>query len=352
MIAGLWPFHRPRNEAKWVGRENAIRFGRHGSLISAGDFSSDRLNNDGSGSIEVWLKPTELHNSKTILAFDSAEHSGDPFRLIQSENDLVVQQYNVDERGICRTAQISVRDAFSPNERVFVAITSGKHHTDVYIRGVLVLASPILGVSTNNLTGRLVVGNSPKSNNSWSGEISGLAIYRRKLTAAQVAEHYQSWAIAQEPHVSQEEAPVAVYLFSEHSGTVIHNQLDAGTDLLLPARFALLHPPFLEPVWRRFRFGWPGWGFWSDVLVNIVGFMPIGFFLLAYLSLLESVKLPAATAILLGLLLSLTIESLQWFLPTRDSDMTDLMSNTLGTIAGVSLYRCAGIQKVWLRLVN
>jgi hypothetical protein len=352
LMAGLWPFYPPRNEAKWVENENAIRFGRYASLLSISDFSTNKSNDDGLGSIEVWLTPTVLHSSKTILAFESAEHPGDPFRLIQSDNDLVVQQHNVDEHGICRTAQLSLRDVFRPNERIFVAITLGRHQTNVYIRGVLALASPILGASTKNLTGRLVVGNSPNSNNSWSGDMSGLAIYHRQLTAFQVAEHYRSWATVQKPHISQDEAPVAVYLFNEHNGTVIHNQLDAGTDLLLPARFALLHPPFLDPVWRRFRFGWPGWGFWSDVLVNIGGFVPIGFLLLAYLSVLESVKRPAATTILLGFLLSLSIESLQWFLPTRDSDMTDLMNNTLGTIVGVSFYRSAGIQKVWLRFMN
>ena len=352
VIAGLWPFYPPRNEATWVENENAIRFGRHGSLLSAGNLTTNKSNDEGLGSIEVWLKPTVLHGSKTILAFDSTEHPGDPFKLIQSENDLVVQQRNIDDHGICRTAQFSVRDVFRPHEPVFVAITLGKHHADVYIRGVLALTSPILGTSTNNLTGRLVVGNSPDSDNSWSGEISGLAIYHRELRAARVAQQYQSWTIGQKPDRSQDEAPVAVYLFSEHGGTVIHNQLDAGTDLLIPARFFLLHQPFLEPAWRRFRFGWPGWGFWSDVLVNIAGFVPIGFFLLAYLSLLQSVKRSAAKTILLGFLLSLMIESLQWFLPTRDSDMTDLMSNTVGTVVGVSLYRCTGIQQAWMRVMS
>jgi len=352
LIAGLWPFYPPRNEAEWVKNENAIQFGRHGSLVSAGAFRTNKSNDDGSGSIEVWLKPTALHGSKTILAFDRGEHPGDPFRLIQSENDLVVQQYNVDDHGNCWTAQFSVRDAFHPHERVFVAITSQVHRTDVYIQGVLVLASPILGASTNNFTGRLIVGNTPNSDNSWSGEISGLAIYHRELTAAQIADHYRNWTIAEWPQFSQNEVPVAVYPFNESAGTVIRNQIYPGTDLLLPARFSLLHPPFLEPVWRRFRFGWPRWGFWSDVIVNIAGFVPVGFFPMSYLSLVRPIKRPVATVILLGFVLSLIIETLQWFLPTRDSDMTDLITNTLGTVAGVMLYRCPGIQATWASVLN
>jgi hypothetical protein len=352
LIAGLWPFHPPKNEVLRLANRNAIQFGRYGSILTANAFHSSASNDGSSGSIEVWLEPALSRGSKTILAFDSTEHPGDPFRLIQSDNDLVIQRHNVDQNGICRTAQFKVHGVLRAKLRVFITVALGAQYTSVYINGGLATVSPIIGTSAHNLTERLIVGNSPEANNSWSGEMSGLAIYQSELTSSQVAQHYETWTTGQKPEMTNDEAPVALYLFNERGGKIIHNELDGGMDLLVPAHYFIVHPPFLESVWRRFRFGSPGWGFWSDVLVNIGGFVPVGFILLNYLSVVQLVKRPAATAILIGFLLSLAIETLQWFLPTRDSDMTDLLSNTLGTAAGVTLYRWSRFHRAWNRVIS
>jgi hypothetical protein len=350
LVAGLWPFHAPKNETNWLENKNGLQFGRHGSILSARKFQAAASNEDTSGSLEVWLEPSGLHKKQTILAFDSSEHLGDPFSVVQREDALLIQRYNVDNQGISRTAVFEVPGVFRAQKSVFATITLGRGRTSVYIDGAPALLFPILGASANNLTGRLVLANATTANNSWSGDIFGVAIYQKELTAAQVRQHYESWRVAGKPEITYDEAPVAIYLFNERRGRIVHNQLDVTTDLLLPTHYFVLHPSFLAPAWLRYRYGWPGWSYWQDVLVNIVGFVPVGFLLLNYLSVVRPLKRPVATAIILGLLLSLAIETLQSFLPTRDSDMTDLITNTLGTAVGVILYRCPLVQVGWARV--
>ena len=94
-------------------------------------------------------------------------------------------------------------------------------------------------------------------------------------------------------------------------------------------------PPGLEWPWLP---PWPKRLLRFDVVINIVGYMPLGF--LAYAAALRS-GLGRARAWWLGLLpwplLSWSMESLQFFLPGRVPSLADLWLNSLGAVLGVQL---------------
>jgi VanZ family protein len=73
----------------------------------------------------------------------------------------------------------------------------------------------------------------------------------------------------------------------------------------------------------------------EDMVVNLFGFMPLGMLLFMVLERKDlGMGVCLVLAVALGLSVSLTIELLQAYLPTRNSSMLDLIMNTTGTLIG------------------
>ena len=142
--------------------------------------------------------------------------------------------------------------------------------------GAFVRMFPRFGLSSEDLAGQLFVGNHPLVEDGWQGQLRGLAIYDRVLTEVQVRQHYNAWTTNQNAEIKNE-GPIALYLFNEGSGSIVHNQMNSENDLRIPRHFFVLHAPFLETPWDEFQ---PGWGYCKNVLINIAGFVPLGFFFL------------------------------------------------------------------------
>jgi hypothetical protein len=331
LVAGLWPFHAPRNQVKWLNGANGLLFKRHGSIVSAGAFTANSSQDNAGCSLEIWLEPNRLDSFGTILAFYHPESRSVPFALRQSLADLVILRTGQDPRHNLGKPKIYINDLFRHRQLVLVTIVSGESGTSVYADGSLVRKVSNFKFSSGDLTGRLIGGNSPTTTDNWSGQLRKIAIYQRQLSAVEVSEHSASFAKGVQLDLTESVGAVALYLFDEGGGSVVHNHVDSATDLLIPERFFILHPQFLENPRSEFR---PDWNYWKNVGINIGGFIPLGFFFCAYLSTLRTAKQAVAITIILGFAVSLTIEVLQALLPTRDSGMTDLITNTLGTALG------------------
>jgi hypothetical protein len=331
--AGLWPFHAPKNAVSWLSQGNGLFFGKYGSIVSAGTFKSNTLQEDDACSLEIWLEPSQRDSAGTILAFYRPESRVVPFALRQSLDDLVLQRTSEGVQD-AKKSRIYVGHLFSHPKAVLVAISSGRSGTSVYADGAPVKQFPNFRLSTRDLTGQLIIGNSPAATHNWSGQLRGLAIYSRELSAGDVSEQYANFTKRGKTVMPSSRGAVALYLFNEGNGNVVHNQVNSATDMLIPERFFVLNKLFLESPWSEFH---PGWGYWKNVGLNIAGFIPLGFLFCAYFSSLRRRKRSVAGTIALGFSVSFTIEVLQALLPTRDSGMTDLFTNTVGTALGAAL---------------
>jgi len=347
---GLWPFHAPENSVSWLKSEDGVRFGEHAAIVSATTFKAARKAAQDGVSLEIWLKPDQIKGA--ILAFDSSPDPQSPFLLRQSGARLILQRYVMDSQQRVSHPMFVVENAFKKDKRSFLTITSNKNGVRCYVNGVLAQETSDPGITKQELSGPLVVGNSTWDDR-WLGILAGLAIYDRQLGDSEVKTHYETWTRGQGASLAGDESLTALYTFGDRQGNSVRNLVDATTPLTIPARCFVIHKAFLRSVandFRNMRDSANHWSILRSVLINVIGFMPVGFVLFAFFTSVKPSKHAALIVIFLGFLLSFSVEALQWFLPNRDSGMNDLFTNTSGAALGVLVYRWPAARWIWAKM--
>jgi len=328
LTLGLWPFCAPRNAVVWIPGSNGLLFGNAGTAVSRPDFPP-AAPPEAPCSLEIWAQPARTQTSGTLAAF-YMPRSPESFALRQSLSDLALQ------RSGPGPSRFYVNNVFRAAHPVFLTISSGPYGTAVYVDGILRRAASGFRIGAAGCSGRLVVGTSPTENDRWTGVLRGLAIYRSEIGPGEAVRHYQTWSRNGQPALDAGDASAALFLFDERGGDWAYNRNPAGPDLFLPQEFELQNQAFLEPFWQEFELSW---SYFRSAVKNVVGFVPLGFVFYAWFLTKAPARRAARRTVLLGFAVSLTIEVLQGFLPTRDSGTTDLITNTLGTWLGVLLFR-------------
>jgi VanZ family protein len=229
--------------------------------------------------------------------------------------------------------ETGVEGALQRNRQRFIAITSGPQGTLFYVDGELADSNPKVFVRPEDLRGRLVIGDSPRGGSGWNGKLFGLAAFNRPLDAPDILRHFQLWTGRRGGELATEDGVAALYLFEMAAERTIPDQSPSRNPLLIPASYYDVHKTVLSPPWALESLHW------DDITINILGFIPFGFFCFAYRAMLQPGRYfgNAFLVSLAGGLISAFIELSQVFIPTRDSSLTDLICNILGAILGVIL---------------
>jgi hypothetical protein len=125
---------------------------------------------------------------------------------------------------------------FRRAEPQFITVNSGSQGTAVYVAGALAGTAPHIRIPKAAFIGRILLGDSPLQPSGWNGKIRGLAIYDAEPTAPQVFQHYYTWTKNGHPEVHDAERLIALYLFDEHSGNVVHNHVKLRVDSVHPPK--------------------------------------------------------------------------------------------------------------------
>jgi VanZ family protein len=347
LCATQWPFNPwPANKVAWLPDGKGLQFGRAGVVVSERPL---RLAHEApaeiSCSIELLLRPASVKVSDTILSFyipDSPAH----LLVRQWTDGLLVTHDSVDAAGKTRRTKFDVDHAFQAGRLLLFTITSGPNGTVVYRDATHAQSFPQFTISRSELLGQIVLGTSPVDFRPWLGEIHGLAIYSKELTPAEVSRHYAEWISAQPIRLGvEEDAPIARYSFSERAGRKVHNDVVAGPNLQIPANFNVPHKPMLKSAVKEFD---PNRLYFNDVIINIAGFIPLGMILCVYFSFTRPRFQAILLATLVGTLLSLVIEVLQAYIPSRTSGTTDIITNTMGALIGAALTNPNVVRKILL----
>ncbi len=227
--------------------------------------------------------------------------------------------------------RISVKDALIVNETTFITITSSENATAVFINGVLARELKDLHLSIPN-TGsgpRLILGNSVYGKHGWNGEIYSLAMHGKAFSSEMVKRHYQEWQGKKRFLYDPPDKPIFLYSFNEYNNHMIPDQTGRNEPIQLPSKLVVFKKTVLSPPWHNFTLNQ---SLFNDAILNLLGFIPLGAAMCCWLRQSQSFSRGPETLIIVVFcfLLSLSMETIQVWLPGRASSQLDILLNSLG----------------------
>lgn len=345
-VALLWPFDfdfdfNRDNNARWIKNINGIQFEKKGMLITKKQpsYLFSKLTKGTGLTIEIWVKAyNSLQDGPARIISYSLNPYLRNFTLAQSKDKLIMRlrTTQTDLNGI--SPHLELPNVFDELGVQYIVVTFGHGQECVYINGQLrKCEGRIRGNFSNwNPTYKLAIGNEVTGFRPWLGAIFYAAVYNRAITGKEVINHFANGQASAVP-LKSDAAPVVCYLFNERAGTTISDgvQNASSADLYIPEKL----PPIQKKLFQL-----------SDEIIshdleplnvvrNFIGFVPLGFLLYGVLRTFSYSKGKSVLfALVTGVLVAISGEYLDYFLPGRHSSAIELSLKTMGAWIGVLLY--------------
>jgi hypothetical protein len=343
LFAGLWPrTFQTSNDVSFLPDGKGVRFSGRGIVYTQPLKSNQRQQLDsmnGSLTLEMAIQPGKEWGRSLPIFF--AVDDGQPCeRLLISQwkKHLIIRS----RRNACVQpedyAEIDLDNSLPKGKAQFITIASGNKGTALYLNGTMVKRSSNFSLLRPGeaLSGRLILGNSSTGNHSWQGTVSTLAVHDQVLSSDEILRNYGAWRESKTLSPAGNSSLITYYRFNERTGPIIKDHSGQGNDLIIPEQFTPLQHRMLTPPWQDFQ---ATMRYARDVAINILGFIPFGFYIAWYLSERGITSLKVVIIVLvLGIGTSLFIEIVQAFLPERTSQVIDVITNSSGTAIGVYLW--------------
>lgn len=235
-------------------------------------------------------------------------------------------------------------------DQLVVELTRGRRNLQATLKGVLERGKPTwLGVvfdgkalsiyldgvkrkmvrrrfqdSTWHMSYPLVLGARADGKYPWSGVFYRLALVGIPATESDMGDP--------ESFLSGTDRLLDYRFGSENRNVANDGRIGSGP-VMIPERFQ----PYQRAIPLTIEELWNPPPIWSDIILNILGFIPVGFLLAALLRPKLGVVPTVLIVLLVSFVFSLSIEFLQAFVPKRWSTLTDVITNSAGGLFGAGL---------------
>ncbi len=334
-VAVLFPGRLPpENRLRWRDPSPGLRFGGIAQALSERPI----VTTTGGLTFEIWLAPGFVPGvgNQEILSFYDEEFIR-PLLLGQFPRGFILRGREDNPKGDPRDDYyIRTGDAGleNPSQLRHLAVTVGASGARLHVNGEPTrLVLPMTQAQPGTpFGGHLMLGSSSTGWPHWSGGMLGVSVHERELSQDELRDHARSPDVLTEPEFFEDGSLLALYRFDEGQGDRTRSAEARGPELHFPDRITRPTRPNMLSV---YSFGQNG-GRWlpTDVVLNVLGFIPLG---IAFCWRRRSAFLWLALAA--GFSLSLSLEVMQSVIPGRSSSMVDLLSNSVGVLAGGLLTR-------------
>ena len=334
--------YRLINQVEWLKSKNSLLLKNIGIVYSEKTLGA--LGIDSSVQIEITLQPfaTSRKLSRIITVID--DNGDDIITVDQWINGIEISVWETGSGE--RAARAGALNIVSAESIRTFSVTADNREMNLFVgdslRAHRKMTKNSMPLRFGN--GRLLIGCTPTGKCCWQGELTYLSVqaWRQPPPENARTERPGQQQYMKTGNTAEAAVASATFNFASIKNGVVRERTDNGWNLTIPRYFRIFRHEILTFSKASGKLLHSA----SDILVNFFGFIPLGFCLSLFLGGKRKAVQVLFPVLITALTISLTIELLQVFIPTRSSQLADVLLNGAGACAGAALTRIRRIGRL------